>query len=355
MLAAADPGNPQEPGTGPLYTDLLPHVLSSGAVRDVDPAVRALVINQIVALYIRGEFHTCLSLAAEALEAWAELGDLEHDLFVVRRHQANTLRSLGRLTEALRADRELYEHGREHLGLRDPDTLRATSGLAASCRRVGDFEAARKLDADALAAYTEVYGPDGEETLRTSHNVGVNLRLEGRFREALALDLQNARRYDETLGPNHLFTLFSWNNVARDQRECGEYYESLALEENIVARYRELFGEEGPATLRAIKNLAVSRRKAGRYQEAFELAEQVLARHVRLLGERNPETLAATTNLANDYRCLGRTPPPGASPRRPSRGTARRWRWPTRSPPAPRSTSPCSCGAAGRPTRPGGE
>lgn len=305
LLAAAAPGDPRASASGPRYAELLPHVLSSGAVQATTPKVRQLVLNILTYLQVRGEYKTCLNIVETASARWrAELSDVHPDSCSLIRHQGDALRSLGRSAEAMRADEELYDKLRGARGADDPLTLRASSGLASSHRRLGNFREARALDEETLDRYRRLHGPDHADTLRATHNLAVDLRMFGEFQAALALDQDNAQRRERVLGPDHLSTLFSHNNVARDLRELGDYYGSVALQENIYARYRELFGADAPDTLRAMKNLSVSRRKAGRYRESSTLADEVLIRHRRRFGDTYVETLAATTNLANEYRCL---------------------------------------------------
>jgi len=306
LLAAADPDEPEIPQAWPIYSALLPHVLSANAARDTDPAVRRLVRNEARSLWRRGEFATCLALVSEAIAAWgAVLDEAEPDLFLAYRERSNAMQGLGMFTDALQADQAVYDLAVRRCGPDHPDTLRASALLASDHRRLGNFASARDLDAYSLAAVIRHRGPDDPESLRLAHNMAVNHRLADEFPAALEIDRYNAEVAREVVGPDALFTIFAENNVARDLRECGQYFESLAAEEIIFGRYRDLFGPDNPDTLRAMKNLAVSRRKAGRYAEAAEMAAEVLDRHRRRLGELHPETLAATTNLGNDHRCLG--------------------------------------------------
>ena len=306
LLAAADPGDPELPANWPAFAALLPHVLSSEAVRDTDPAVRRLTLHEARSLWRRGEFRTCLNLVTEAAEAWARTVDeTDPDLFLASRERSNAMHGLGLFSEALEQDRLEYERLGGRLGPDHPDTLRAAGLLALGYRRNGNFPAARQLDAQALAVSIRDRGRDDLESLRLAHNVAVNHRMDGEFAAALDIDRHNADTYPGILGPDAFASLFAINNVARDLRELGQYYEALSLQETTYSRYREVFGPDNPETLRAMKNLAVSRRKAGRYTEAAALAEDVLDRHHRKFGDLHPETLAATTNFGNDHRCLG--------------------------------------------------
>jgi tetratricopeptide (TPR) repeat protein len=306
LLAAANPGNPELPASWPAYSALLPHLLSSDAVSDTDPAVRRLTLDEARALWRRGEFITCLKLVTEAAVAWSPaLDETDPDLLSASRERSNAMDGLGQFAEAQQADHALYDRLVRRLGQDHPDTLRAAGLLARSYRRMGNFAPARELDEHALAVSVRDRGRDDEETLRLSHNVAVNHRMAAEFAAALEIDRYNAEVYPTVAGPDAFASLFALNNVARDLRECGQYYDALSLQETTYDRYRTLFGPDNPEALRAMKNLAVTRRKAGRYAEAYALADDVLDRHRRKFGRLHPETLAATTNFANDHRCRG--------------------------------------------------
>ena len=306
LLATANPGDPLVPANWPTYEVLLPHVLSSGAATDSDPAVRALVLGEARTLQLRGEYQSSLDLSITAIDAWsAVLDEADHDMILARRERGNALRGLSRFTEALQADQEVYDLVLERHGPDHPDTLLCVGGLASDKRRSGNFAAARELDQHAVDVLTRDNGPDDQETLRHAHNLAVDHRLADEFMAALEINRHGADVLARILGPDAFSTLYAVNDTARDLRELGRYYESLSMQEQTYVRYREVFGPDSPDTLRAMKNLAVSRRKAGRYEEAAGLAADVLDRHRHKFGDKHVETLAAVTNFANDHRCMG--------------------------------------------------
>jgi hypothetical protein len=306
LLATANPGDPLTPANWPIYDMLLPHVISSGALTDPDPAVRALVCHEARMLNLRGEYQSSLDISVTALGAWSALLDeIDHDLILIRREQGSALRGLGRFAEALAVQRASHDLSFRRLGPDHPDTLMTIGGFAANLRRLGNFTAARELDQHAVEVLTRERGRDDVETLRHAHNLAVDHRLAGEFMAALEINRHGADVLARILGPDAFSTLYAVNDTARDVRELGRYYESLSMQEQTYVRYREVFGPDSPDTLRAMKNLAVSRRKAGRYEEAAELAADVLDRHRHKFGDTHVETLAATTNFANDRRCLG--------------------------------------------------
>jgi tetratricopeptide (TPR) repeat protein len=306
LLATANPGDPLVPANWPMYEALLPHVLSSGAATDSEPAVRALVLGEARTLQLRGEYQSSLDLSTTAIDAWpAVLDETDRDMLLARRERGNALRGLSQFAEALQVDQEIYNAVLERHGPDHPDTLLCVGGLAADYRRSGNFTAARELDQHAVDVLTRDNGPDDRETLRHAHNLAVDHRLADEFMAALEINRHGADVLARILGPDAFSTLYAVNDTARDLRELGRYYESLSMQEQTYVRYREVFGPDSPDTLRAMKNLAVSRRKAGRYEEAAGLAADVLDRHRHKFGDKHVETLAAVTNFANDHRCMG--------------------------------------------------
>ncbi|MDG4802379.1 FxSxx-COOH system tetratricopeptide repeat protein [Micromonospora sp. WMMD980] len=311
LLAAADPGQPDQIAHRDRYADLLVHAEAADAASAADDAaVRSLVINLCRYLFSRGEYTAGRRLGQRARTAWhGLLGPSHPDVVALSVTLANTLRSSGDYHQARVLDEENLARARADLGPAHPETLGAANGLAADLRRLGDWRAAYELDREAHGLALEALGPDHPRTLLTGHNLAVSHRMLGEFPAALDLDEEILRRYRVRFGgQENRSTLFSANNVTRDLRECGEYARACEMQEEVYQRYVVFLGADHPDSLRAMKNLAVSRRKAGRYLDAYQLARDCLARHRRRFGPDYPETLAAATNLANDLRCLEETP-----------------------------------------------
>ncbi|MFC5945516.1 FxSxx-COOH system tetratricopeptide repeat protein [Micromonospora harpali] len=311
LLAAADPGEPDQIAHRTRYVDLLVHAEAADvAAAADDPAVRALVINLCRYLFSRGEYTACQRLGSRARAAWVEVIERSHpDVVALSVTLANALRSRGEYRAARALDEANLTRARAELGEGHPETLGAANGLAASLRRLGDWRSAYDLDRQAHGQALRALGPDHPRALLTAHNLAVSHRMMGEFPQALELDQEALRRYRIRFGgEENRSTLFSANNVARDLRECGEYARAGEMQEGVYQRYVMFFGPDHPDSLRAMKNLAVTRRKAGQYLDAYRLASSCLARHRHRFGPDYAETLAAATNLANDLRCLGEVP-----------------------------------------------
>ncbi|PKW18594.1 FxSxx-COOH system tetratricopeptide repeat protein [Saccharopolyspora spinosa] len=307
LLAAADPGYPDDRATWDRYAALVPHLEPSGAVHDSeDPAVRQLIINLVRYLHRRGEFAASRDLGRQAAKSWRlVLGEYADELNTLNVHLANSLRSNGERDAAREIDEQVLDYAYTQLGPNHRTTVWAANGLAADMRQLGDWRGACELDRDTLQRCRRAFGIDDKDTMRAAHNYAVALRMMGEFHEALELDQDTAQRRRRQQGDTRQPTMLSVNNVARDMRECGRYAEAAEMQEVTFAEYRKLYGDTHPDTLRAMKNFAVSVRKAGDYARSTALARESLELHRQRFGEDHPETLAATTNLANDLRLHG--------------------------------------------------
>lgn len=306
LLSAHDPGDPEMLRNWEQYTEILPHVETSGMLECQDPDVCHTVLNVVRYLLARGDFRSGVELARRALKEWRRgLGPDDLRTINLVRLLGAAQRSLGRLDEARELNADALRRLRATVGEEHEDTLNLAGGVAADLRATGRFREALELDEDTYAKSVRVFGTDDPNTLMAGHNYAVSLRLSGLFTQARELDRKVWQVRAMVLGATARSTLFTVNNLARDMRECGEYAEARTLQEQTVATYRQYYGETHPHTLRAIKNLSVSCRKAGDYERGLELAVLVLDHYRRTAGDRHPDALAALTNLGNDLRMTG--------------------------------------------------
>ncbi len=306
LLAAADPGDPDDPANWERYQGLWPHLAASSAVDSTDADARQLVLHQARCLFMRGDYESGGEFAGAVLERWREtLGKDHPDTLTMARHLGTMLRMQGEYETARALDEDTLARARKVFGEDHEETLLMVNNHSAGLRVLGEFAAARALDEDGLARARRVFGDEHPRTLMMANNLAVDMRLVGDFRAARTLDEDTFPKRRQVLGEDHPFTLFSVNNIARDLRECGEYAASATLQERTLARYRLRLGKDHPDAMRAAKNYAVSLRKAGAYEAARALAEENLTLYRRKFGDDHPDTLAAGTNLSNDRRLTG--------------------------------------------------
>ena len=126
LLAAASPGDPEDPLSWAGYTELTSHVLATAPLGDHSPAGRQLVLDTARYLHAHGDSDSSRAVGEPLLERW-----------------------------------------RSVLGPDHPDTLTAASILTVALNELGDAEQARSLGADTLGTL-----PPGSRPRRPEHAVG---------------------------------------------------------------------------------------------------------------------------------------------------------------------------------------
>ncbi|MGW1074289.1 FxSxx-COOH system tetratricopeptide repeat protein [Streptomyces sp. NPDC002537] len=311
MLAAADPGNPQDSRLWPRYAELLPHLEPSGALGSHDERVQETVLNCLHYCHRSGEFRTGIDLAEQVRARWSELFPPEHarmlDLTV---RQGNILRSYGVFRPAYEIDRDMLERLRA-LGPTDTQggngtaLMTATSCLAADQRYLGQYTEALQLQREVLDTAREVLGPDDYFTLNAQHNLGVGLRLLGRYAEAYEYDLENLRRRESLLRARHAATLVSGIACARDLRLMGRYRDALARQELGMRLHLQVLGPQHPQTLRARHNLVLCERRAGGFQDVGAVMASLLEQMEQVHGRGHYATIGLIVDYGNHSRKHG--------------------------------------------------
>jgi tetratricopeptide (TPR) repeat protein len=345
MLAAADPGDPDNPTHWSRYAAIVPHLVHSDVLGGEAEEIRQLVISCIRFLYARGDWDSSRDLAAQAVARWRDsLGETDEQTLLASFHLANALRAVGRTADARALNAQTLRSQREVLGGDDETTLATANSVGADLRMQGHFGQARQLDADNLVRYRRLFGESFPTALRCANNLAVDLRLLGDFRGARALDEQVLRHRQMIFVEGHPETLSSRAGLAFDLFGLGDYAGASALLANghadalgadhpmalwagrfaaIAARrrglpqarelaatnvelYRQKFGDLNVETLGALVSLANCAREEGDFDEAHRLLERAVVRYHAVLGDEHPFTLAASADLAGVVRAVGR-------------------------------------------------
>jgi tetratricopeptide (TPR) repeat protein len=356
LLAAANPGDPDDPRTWYMHAEIGPHLVAARAIRSTEIAARRAVLDQIRYLERIGDFEASVHLGRAALDAWQpppEEGGLgpDHELTILAtRHLANALRGLGHyedsrrmIVEALERLRHSPHYGEDHLLTLDMATL-----AAAFLRTAGSYRQALALDQDRVDRLRRLYGDEHVRTLTAMKHLAINLRLTGDSQQAYDLDAKVVESQRAQWGEEHPRTLDSIRNLARDLYDLGRYRAALDLQMPALRVLRERFAKQQQDIVRATRATAIAFRRLGNHDEAMRratenyqesqsrfgpdheetlaammtyantlrtvgdavgarsLATEALTRYRRIFGEQNPLTLAAATNLAIILRDLGR-------------------------------------------------
>ncbi|WP_248831856.1 FxSxx-COOH system tetratricopeptide repeat protein [Frankia sp. Mgl5] len=308
ILAAADPGNPDDPENWKRYTLIRPHLEPTRAPTARGESMSRLVRNQVRCLYMQRDHIGCRDLASRTLVLWRErFGDDDERTLELALDLADSYRALGDAEQARVLDLRARERLVLLLGPNHPLALRAAMALGGDYRGIGAYETARQLDEDTYSRYRETAGLDNEETLKAANNLAVSLRFLGDFKLALEMSEEVYERHRRLREDDNIWTLLYLDGYARDLRENGRYSVSLALLERALEWSRQALGEAHPDTLRIKTNYAVALRWAGQPGRAREIAEDAHARFRAHADPGQPGALSVATCLVGVLLLLGET------------------------------------------------
>jgi hypothetical protein len=313
LLAAANPGQPDDPDTWGEHAEIVPHVRPAGLIdADTDEA-RRVVLDQIRYLWVIGDLDGARRLGEAAVAAWRAAKDVpglgpDGELtLLATRHLATALRSIGANERARKLDEDTWQRFRRSpaFGPDHEHTLSAAGGVGAALRLAGDFPAALVHDEARVAAHRRVYGDDDPLTLRARSNLAVNLRMLSDFPGAYRTDDELVNAWHELVGENHQYALASQANLARDLYGLGRYDDALDLQRRTLPALRAAYGFRHPVALLAARTLAVALRKTGAYVNALARARDNYRDCAARFGPNHEHALAATMTYVNALRVTG--------------------------------------------------
>jgi hypothetical protein len=335
LLGRTLPADPEDPAGWPVFTALLPHLLTTFADTDsaLQRAARFLhvcgdyrsaqqVLERAIAglervlggehpdtltaranlagtLYALGELEAASRVLGQVASARSEVLGPAHPLTLsARTNLVLALWHLGRRNEARAVLQQVFDGLVLVLGAQDPATAGEPGDERASLARLAEWAEARLPVEDLLQARLQVPGPGHPSALTAQGNMALAVadlrglgeagRLLGRMEHALV----------QALGPEHPDTLTSRGNLAFVLAASGQLAGARRVLEDLVAARLRVSGPEHPATLTAQGGLAATLAVLGESGEARRMLEQVVSARVRVLGHEHPDTLTAEANLA---------------------------------------------------------
>jgi len=309
LLAAANPGYPDDRATWARHAEMRPHVRAADLIHGELDA-RQAVMDQLRYVFNTGDFEGCAELALDILGAWNKsiddggYGDKDPLTLLAMRRYADALRSLGDRDAATWARRAL-DGTTAALGETHEYTMGAVMGVAADLRIANKFAEARALDERNLELHREVLLPGDPATLRAMNSAAVNLRWAGDFQAAYDMDLEAERQSRAALSELGAWTFFAIEGQARDLLLLGRYQDALDLQQSSLPDEVALLGERHVAVLRAQILVSSMLRKTGRLAEAVSAARAAYRSSSTRFGPLHGHTLAATVTLANTLRAVG--------------------------------------------------
>ncbi|MET8149995.1 FxSxx-COOH system tetratricopeptide repeat protein [Actinoplanes sp. NPDC049668] len=307
LLAANNPQQPANRDEWPVYAELYPHLVASGAITDAeDDWVRDLVIGEAKYHVFWGNPTESLTICETAYAAWREkLGEDAPQTLEIGRWLAFVLFALGRYKEAATLNADLLTRHQRFADEYPEALLDAMQAVAADRRVEGRFQDALERSREVYDRCVSLYGDDEPFTLNAAHNLAVSLRLAGQFEAAREVDQNTWDRKVQIFGQSHEESLRAHRGVLIDRRQLGDYLASREEFERLTDSFVDSLGERDPQTVETNRSLSVTRRKAGDHRGALATSEDALKRYVAAFGEANPGTMSAALNLALDLRQAG--------------------------------------------------
>jgi tetratricopeptide (TPR) repeat protein len=303
LLAASDPGSPEKEQNDPIFERSIHHLVPSEALESDNPALRTLIIHQVMRLFLRGGYQESLSLGESALKIWRDRhAPDDRQTLALATQVAVAMRDDGRVADAFELNKSTLEGLREHYGELDEEYLICANSHGQDLRLLGRYDDALAHDLRLLPAFEEVYSPSQHRVLNLRNNIALDLRCVGRYEEALRYDTENVEERQRYFGATDRQTMSSMFGMARDLRRLGRYDEALATAQELTRILDERHEPWLFFRLDVYAGLSVALRRSGFYDQARAMAEDVYRRYLGLVGDQHRSALFTATNLICDRR-----------------------------------------------------
>ncbi|MDR7324717.1 FxSxx-COOH system tetratricopeptide repeat protein [Catenuloplanes niger] len=313
ILSAANPEEPDESRSWPIYALIEPHLQPAGLIYSDRRDAHQVVIDQIRYLGVIGDSEGARRLGELTVNVWQKnrtapnLGpDGEHTLLATR-HLAVALSDLGLSGRAKALKLEAFRRFQENaaFGRLHEHTLSTLLSIGTDLRAAGDFKEALASENDAVERHEAAFGEDDTLTISALGNRAVSLRMLSRFQEAYDVDIKRISTLQDTVGENNWRTLLAQSNLARDLYGLGRYTEALELQRGVLPLHSSTLGDRHPHVLLAIRTLTIALRKTGSYREALPYARTNFRDLTARFGPDHEHVLSAAMTLANTLRVMG--------------------------------------------------
>ena len=312
LLAAANPGDPDELGELERQREMGPHIEPADLVHAENLASRQAVLDHARYLYLSGDYENSRYLAQLAATAWEQdtsnsrLGPDGELTLLARAQVANATRMLGDSSVAGNIIHDTYQRFQRSplLGPRHEFTLITGNQVSHDMRIGGRYSEALEFDRENVALHRVVFGAGETYTLRALGNLAVDHRLIGQFADALALDEEIASHWED-VGGIDASALRAYMNMARDYYGLGAYAAALTQLERWRSVQLELLGPRHGQVLLAERTYAITLRKAGRLAEAAAVIRDNYHRTMTRFGPHHEFSVAVAMSYANLLRETG--------------------------------------------------
>ncbi len=249
---------------------------------------------------------------------------------------------MGKYSNAIKLETEVYNIRKQTIGYNHQDTIRSLNILATAYHYDQKYDIAISLSEqiiDILGAESKVgisclinianaYGEQNKtrESLKYAQQAYKNsVALDGNslssvdclFSLACAYsdmrdkeNLNNARKkmqkaydmYKEKLGDDNPNTLLSLMNLGTIYQELGNPVKSIANLNSALEGYRMVFSESHPLAIKCLFNLAVAYDHFKQFEDAIATIKKAYDLNCQLYGSDNWDSLRYLSNLSSTYR-----------------------------------------------------
>ncbi|MGO8896688.1 MAG: tetratricopeptide repeat protein [Streptosporangiaceae bacterium] len=293
VIGAALPGDPEDPGSWPVFAALLPH---AQAALDLVSDGMAQLARYLGA---SGSYAAALAVQRQVLHAREEARGAEHpDTLTARASLASWTGRAGDAAGARGQYAALLPVRERVSGAEHPATLTTRANLAGWTGQAGDAAGARDRYAALLPIRERVSGAEHPSTLTARANLAYYTGEAGdaagaRDQYAALLPVR-----ERVSGAEHPDTLTTRSNLAHWTGEAGDAAGARDQYAALVPVFERVLGAGHPATLTARANLAHWTGEAGDAAGARDQYAVLVPVRERVLGAEHPDTLTTRSNLA---------------------------------------------------------
>lgn len=307
LLAAAHPGDPNDPVHWPVFRRLAPHILATSTAGEENPANRDLMLATVVYLNVRGDPRASRFIAERLVTRWRGVLGADHpDTLTAAANLTTALVWLAEDDQARDLSQDTLQRSRRVLGPDHPVTLRLATNLTFALAWLGEAEQACRLGQDNLERSRRVLGPDSSDTLRLAANLTFALTWHGDAEQARTLGEETLRTAREALGLDHPVTLVAAAHLALALAWLGDTDADRTLGEDTLRRARRALGPDHPTTLASAAHLTFILTGEGDSETACKLGRDTLQRSEQALGHEHLITIATAAVLVAALTASGR-------------------------------------------------
>ena len=293
VIAAALPGDAENPAAWPALGALLPHAQAVLA-----PGSRSMFK---IATYLGaiGNYAAARDLQRQVLHAReADLGAEHPDTLAARSNLARWTGNAGDAAAARDQYAALAPITERILGAEHPDTLTARAGRALWTGEAGDAAAARDQYTALAPVRERISGAEHPDTLMDRNNLAKFAGLAGDMASARDQYAALLPVRERISGAEHPITLTTRANLARWTGEAGDAAAARDQHAALLPVRERILGAEHPLTLITRANLAHWTGEAGDAAAARDQCAALLPVMERVLGLEHPHTLTTRANVA---------------------------------------------------------